>query len=131
MSEEKEVKTVDMAPEGSRKMSDAEQAKARKEYERRKSIELSAYRKDLRANVELKRLQVEELELNIRFYESKVKWLELAPKLEEIEAQEQAILKEKSLQMEALQKKMKETEAAHADKPPKIVVPKQGEARKS
>lgn len=120
-----------------------------KEEKHRKAQEaraLSEYKKNLRENVEVKRLQVEELELNVRFYHAKKAWIEIQdeiPKIEEAEAQmiakakkeeyeRQQKIKQMVKEAEEKEKADKEKEKPKAEKKekPKITPVKQGQPRK-
>lgn len=128
MSGGEEVKTVDLAE----KMTPAQQEAAMKQYKKQEAVRLSAYKKGLRENVELKRLQVEELELNIRYYDAKVKWRGMIPKVEELEALEQAEAMKVRKERDALiAAQREEAEKAAAEKVPEIVIPKVGKPRES
>ena len=93
--------------------------------------ELADYKKRLRSSNELKELQVQELKLNIAYYENKKLWMDLGPKMEELEA------KEKAMQAEQMERRKKEYEDSQAalkvtgDDKPTIILPKVGKARKS
>jgi len=128
MSKEEEGKSVDMME----KMTPAQQEAAMKRYKKEEAVRLSAYKKGLKENVELKRLQVEELELNIRYYDAKVKWRDMIPKVEELDAQEQAEAQKAHKEREALiATQREEAEKAAAEKVPEIVIPKVGKPRES
>lgn len=114
------------------KMTPAQQEAAMKRYKKEEAVRLSAYKKGLRENVELKRLQVEELELNIRYYDAKVKWRDMIPKVEELEAIEQAEAMKVRKEREALiAAQREEAEKAAGEKAPEIVIPKVGKPRES
>jgi len=133
MSEKKEelVKAeakVDVQPT---KLSKAqEQERQRMEHQMRQQAEreLNDYKKRLTKSNELKRLQVEELELNIAYYEKKKLWLDLIPKMDDLEAKEKEMLREEEERNAKLQaeQQMKESQ----EKKPDIVVPKMGVPRK-
>jgi len=124
MSEE--AKAIDMMS----KMTPEQQAAAHKAFAKQQSVDRAAYKKQLREGNELKKLQVEELQFNNMYYEQKRLWLENQPKLEEIEAKEQAIRQKEHAEREKLIKAQKE-EALKlaAEKPPEIVIPKVGKPR--
>lgn len=127
MSGEEEVKTIEMTP--------AQKEKAAKDAQRQQALQINAYKKRLREGNELKKLQVEELELNIRYYTAKRQWFDLRDKIEKLDKEEQEVLAQEQakraemqrLHEEALEKKkeMKEKE----EKAPDIVIPKQGKPR--
>ena len=132
MSEGKETKEIKMTPD--------QQAKAEKDFRKQQATQLADYKKRLRDGNDLKKLQVEELELNIRYYEAKRKWFDLREPMEKLEEEEQAFLAEqkaKQLEMQRLHKEAAEKRAAEAkekadkekDEKPKIIIPKQGEPR--
>ena len=97
-------------------LTDAQMAQQVKVQRKRAADELTDYKKRVRSSNELKELQVRELELNIAYYKNKKEWMDLAPAMEELEAEEQAIRdkaqKEREEAMKALKKK---------DAKPKIV----------
>jgi hypothetical protein len=99
---------------------------------KRAADELASYKKRIRESNELKRLQVEELQLNIAYHDNKKAWMDLAPSMLELEKREQEIQAE---QQEARRKEFEESQAALAeigdDKPEesKIVIPKVGKPR--
>lgn len=130
MSGKEEVeagKTVEM------KMTPAQQEAAMKRYKKDEAMRLANYKKGLRENVDLKRLQVEELELNIRYYDAKVKWREMIPKVEELEAIEQAEAMKMRKEREALIKAQQDEALKKAadEKTPELVIPKVGKPRES
>lgn len=122
MSEEK--KTVNMVE----KMTPEQQAAAIKKYQKQQAVQLSGYKKQLRENNELKKLQVEEIELNIRYYEARKKWKGMYEEVQEFEAQEQAEYLKAKKEQEELIKKQKEDAEKSAAKPD-IVIPAQGKPR--
>ena len=75
------------------------------------------YKKRLTESVGIKKLQVEEIELNIAYFEAKKAWKELQPEIEKLEALEQA-------EIQKQQEEMKEAEKS------KIQPVKQGKPRK-
>jgi len=127
MSGGEEVKTVDMA----KKMTPAQQEAAMKRHQKAEAMRLADYKKGLQKNVELKRLQVEELELNIRMYNAKVKWRAMRSDVEELDAKEQAEYQEEMKQRKALIDAQREEaeKAVAAEKVPEIVIPKVGKPR--
>lgn len=115
------------------KAQEAERIRQEKMMRKQAEMELNDYKKRLRAGNELKRLQVEELELNILYYHNKKEWLDLGPALEVLEKRERKIIadereKEKK-EREEFAKKMKEAKQKEEEEKPKIVVPKMGKAR--
>lgn len=128
MSGGEEVKTIDMGAE--KKMTPEQEAAAMKRYKKEQAVRMSAYKKDLRDNNEMKKLQVEEIELNIRYYEARKKWKEMYPEVQEFEALEQAEYKEAKRKQDELIKAQEE-EALKAAGKPDIVIPKVGKARES
>lgn len=116
------------------KAQEAERARMEKEMRKRAAMDLADYKKRLRENNELKRLQVEELELNISFYENKKKWMDLAPAMEELEAREKAIIaEERKKQQKMLEEQHKMAEEAKKEEAknnkPEIILPKTGKPR--
>lgn len=109
-----------------------------KVQQKRDAAQLASYKKKLRENNEVKRLQVEELELNLKFYEYKRKWLDIQDDILKLEKDEDAHIKkqqeEARKEREKLIKKMEEAkkgtvkEEPQAEKP-EIVLPKQGKPR--
>lgn len=131
MSEEAKERTLKMTPE--------QQAKMQKEYLKRQATDLVTYKKRLRDGNELKKMQVEELELNIRYYNAKRAWFDIRGKVEELDAEEQVILAEErnrrgemeKLRTEELLKANEAEKAAKikAEDRPEIIIPKVGKAR--
>ena len=122
---EGEVKTIDMME----KMTSAQQEAAKKAYHRQEATKLAAYKKGLREGNDLKKLQVEELELNVRYFNAKKLWMAAQPELMEIEAQEQAIAQKQRAEQQALIKEQEEIALKKAaDEVPEIVIPKIGKA---
>ena len=122
--EEEGGKVVEM------KMTPEQQRRAEQEHRKRQQAELSNYKKGLKAGNEMKTMQVEELELNIRYYNAKRKWLDLQPQMMELEAEEQAmILKEQKEQRDLIEKQKKEALDKLKVEKPDIVIPEQGKAR--
>jgi hypothetical protein len=125
MSEE--GKAIDMME----KMTPEQQVAAKKAFAKQESTRVAAYKKGLREGNDLKKLQVEELELNVRYFNAKKLWMAAQPELQEIEAQEQAIMQEeKRRRAELIEKQREEAERA-AVKPEKLVIPKVGKVRES
>ena len=127
MSEE--GKAIDMME----KMTPEQQVAAKKAFQKKRVADIAAYKKGLREGNDLKKLQVEELELNIRYYENKRKWLDLREKVNELDAEEKAIIQEEERRYKELIEKEKEEalKAAAAEEKPEIVIPKQGVVRES
>ena len=122
-----EGKAIDMME----KMTPQQQEAAMKAFSKQQSVDRAAYKKQLREGNELKRLQVEELQFNNMYYEQKKLWLENQPKLEELEAKEQAIRQKERADREKLIKEEQEKaeKSVAAAEKPDIVIPKQGKAR--
>ena len=131
MSEE--GKAIDMMD----KMTPEQQAAAKKAFAKKQVADRAAYKKVLREENDLRKLQVEELELNIRYYTAKREWLDLREKVNELDAEEQAIIQEeRRKRAELIEKQKEEAEKAVAadlakEEKPEIVIPKQGVARES
>ena len=128
MKEEEEEKTikVEMTPE--------QQRRAEQGHRKRAQAELQLYKKRLKEGNEVKKMQVEELELNIRYYDAKRNWFDLQDKVEELEAEEQVlILKQQKKQHDLIEKQKKEAldklEAKTKAEKPNIVIPTQGKTR--
>ena len=115
-------------------MTQAEQLRQQKARQKQAAVDLADYKKRIRASNEVKELQVQELELGIRFYKAKVEFRELAPKMEELDALEQAEAKEeqekRKKQYEDYLEAQKKKEEEKEEEKPKIVVPKVGKPRK-
>lgn len=111
-----------------RKMTPSEQVAAEKRMQREAASQLSAYKKRLKESVDLKQLQVEEIELNIRYYNAKKMWLDLQPEVEKLEAREKAEIAKTQAELE---KQMKENEekVKKSEEKPTITIAKQGKAR--
>jgi len=118
-----------------------EQNKRNALMQKQAALDLAAYKKRLRESVELKRLQVEELELNIHYFEVNKAWEDLQPEVEAYEAQKKA---EHQKQQEEYEKMIKDANEKNADggsmpipnnkdtdaDPQKIEIAKVGEPRK-
>ena len=126
---EGEAKAIDMMD----KMSPQQQEAAKKAFAKQEATRLSQYKKNLREGNDLKKLQVEELELNVRYFNAKKAWMEAQPQLEEIEAKEQAIRQKEQADREELIKKQREEaeKSVATDEKPKIVIPEVGKPRES
>jgi len=111
-----------------RKMTPSEQIAAEKRMQKEASMQLSAYKKRLKESVELKQLQVEELELNIRYYNAKKMWLDLQPKVEELDARERAEIAKSEEEMRKMLEKTEE-KAKEGEGKPLITIAKQGKSR--
>ena len=113
-------------------MTPEQQKAAHKAFAKQQSIDRAAYKKNLREGNDLKKLQVEELELNVRYFNAKKLWMAAQPELEEIEAQEQAIMQKERADRERLIKEQEEAALKKAaDEKPDIVIPKVGKSRES
>jgi hypothetical protein len=124
-----EAKAIDMMD----KMTPQQQEAAKKAFAKQEATKLSHYKKNLREGNDLKKLQVEELELNVRYFNAKKLWMAAQPELEEIEAKEQAIVQEEQRKRrELIDKQREEAEKSVAtDKKLEIVIPKVGKSRES
>jgi hypothetical protein len=117
MSQEGEVKEAVKQPIVT-KAQEAERVRQAKIQHKQQEMMLANYKKRVREGNDLKKLQVTELELNIAYYHAKKEWLDLAPKMEELEAQEQAILKQQAEE----EKKMREAIEAQEKKESKPTI---------
>ena len=112
MKEKEEEGIVKEAVKKSVELTEAQQAQQAKLQRKRAAEELVDYKKRIRSSNELKKLQVEELELNIAYYKNKKEWMDLAPAMEELEAKEKAIhqkaIEDRRKEFEAQQKALKE-----------------------
>lgn len=129
MSEEaKAVRMMD-------KMTPDQQAAAKKAFAKQQSVNVAAYKKNLRDGNELKKLQVEELELNVRYFNAKKAWMEAQPELQEMEAKEQAIRQKETDDRNKLLKEQEvaavKVKKAEAKMKADIVIPKVGKPRES
>jgi hypothetical protein len=79
-----------VAPEQPEQPTEREQALARKQA----AQQLADYKKRLKEGIELKRMQVEELELNIKYFNVRKEWRDLQPAIQEMEAKDQAEIQE-------------------------------------
>lgn len=95
------VDTKKVLPE----LTEAQQAQQARVMRKRAADELVDYKKRIRLSNELKKLQVEELQLNIAYYNNKKEWMDLSPAMEALEA------KEKAIQEKAMEDRRKEFEA--------------------
>lgn len=123
-----DTKVVDLKE---KRKAEVEQAKAEKEYKKQAATDLAAYKKQLKEGNELKLMQIEELELNIRYYDAKRKWLDLQSEVDKLEAEEQVLIKKErkrqaefiELQKKAALKKAEENEKVD------LVIPEIGKSR--
>ena len=110
-----------------------ENQRIRFETQRRQAAtkELAYYKKRVSDANSLKSIQVEELELNIRYYKAKKEWFDLLPKVEELDALEQAMQQKQEAERAAHQETMKKAaeEEPVTNEQPEIVVPKVGKPR--
>ena len=116
------------------KMTPQQQEAAKKAFAKQEATRLSSYKKNLVSGNALKRLQVEELELNVRYFNAKKLWMAAQPELQEIEAQEQAVIQEEQRKRRELIEKEKEKAEKSVgvkEKTPEIVIPKVGKSRES
>ena len=116
------------------KMTPQQQEAAKKAFAKQEATRLSSYKKNLVSGNALKRLQVEELELNVRYFNAKKLWMAAQPELQEIEAQEQSVIQEEQRKRRELIEKEKEKAEKSVgvkEKTPEIVIPKVGKSRES
>ena len=114
------------------KMTPEQQKAAERAFLKQQATDRAAYKKNLREGNDMKKLQVEELELNIRYYTAKRQWLDLREKVDAMDAEEQAIIQEEQRRRrELIEKQKEEALEATAKKPAEIIVPEQGKARES
>ena len=114
------------------KMTPEQQKAAEKVFQKQEATRIANYKKNLREGNDLKRLQVDELELNVRYFNAKKAWMAAQPELEKIDAQEQAMIQEEHRRRrELIEKQKEEALEATAKKPAEIIVPEQGKARES
>ena len=113
------------------------QEQLRQQQEQRKQMEreFADYKKRLTKGNELKRLQVDEIVLNIQYHKAKKEYMELAPEIEKLEAEEAKLLAKENEKREKAMKEMKEKmekqkKKDEKEKAPLIIVPKTGTARK-
>lgn len=129
-------------------MTPEEQKKLREEKDKRvqDAKAFADYKKRLKENVEVKRLQAEELELNVRFYEAKEAWIEMQGRISQIEEKEAQLIareqeearKRRDEMIKTVEEQKKAEEAAKdeevkektEEKPKKITPVKQGKPRK-
>jgi len=96
-----------------------------KAMRKHQASQLADYKKRLREAVEMKKMQFEELDYNIKYYKAKLEYKELAPKIAELEALEQAEIAEMNERAKAeATTKEKKSEAKT------IILPTSGEPRK-
>jgi hypothetical protein len=107
-------------PDGSI-MTEAQVIQRNKIMRKQAEQELLDYKKRLARSVELKKMQNEELKLNIEAYHLAVEWKNLQPKIEEFEAQEEAERKQREEERRKMMEKAQK---------PNIVGVTQGKARK-
>ena len=113
------------------------QEQLRKQAEQRKQMEteLANYKKRLTKGNELKRMQVEEIQLNIDYYKAKKEYIDLGPEIEKLEAKEKALIAEDQKKQEKAMKEMKEKMEKEQKEQEKeknkvdIIIPKVGKPR--
>ena len=112
------------------------QKQLREQQEQHKQMEreLNDYKKRITKGNELKRLQVEEIQLNINYYKAKREYLDLAPDIEKLDAEEAELLaaeqEKQRVAMEEMKAKMaKQKEENEKEKAPEIIIPKVGKPR--
>ena len=93
-----------------------------KMIQKRQAMELAEYKRRLKDSVELKRLQVEEVELNLRYFEAKKAWKIANEEIMKLEAEEQA----EEQRLEELRKKEMEEKLPAK---PKIIGVEKGKPR--
>lgn len=107
-------------------LTQAQQERQEKINRKQAADDLADYMKRLRKSNEMKTLQVEELRLGIAYYNAKMEFRNLKPKMDELDAREEAEEKERQkVQREAYEAHLKEEE----EKKPEIVIPKVGKPR--
>lgn len=99
-----------------KEISQAEREKQMRYFAKKAQQELNDYKKRLKASVELKRLQTEELELNIKYFELAKAWDDMQKDVQEYEAQKLA--------------QEQQTRAEMEKKQSNIITPKIGKPRK-
>ena len=112
---------VEVKPTQLSKAQERERQRMEQQIRQEAERELNDYKKRLTKSNELKEMQVKELELNIAYYHKKKEWLDLIPKMDDLEAKEAKMLAEEA---------EKQKKAEEAAKKPDIVVPKMGTPRK-
>lgn len=78
----------------SKPLTEAQRIQKQKVKQKQAMVELADYKKRLRSSNELKAMQVEELKLGIDYYNYKVEFKKLKPKMDELDAIEEAEAKE-------------------------------------
>lgn len=122
-------------PPAPKPLTEAEQLRREKIQRKQAEAELADYKKRMRSSNEMKQLQVEELELAVKYYHAKVAFRELQPKMDELDAKEEAerleLQKKQKEEYEAYIKKQKELEEAKEkeESKPDIIIPKTGKPR--
>jgi hypothetical protein len=138
--EEEKLETVGSEPKELTAKQKHDQLVQQKAMEKNAALELAAYKKRLRESVELKRLQVEELELNIAYFAANKEWKKLQPEVEAIEAEERAKMQKEREEYEAMIKKADKAKGGSMptpekmkkeEKAEKIEIAKVGEPRSS
>ena len=128
----KELNLSSATPPAQKPMTEAERMRQQKIQQKQALAELADYKKRLRASNELKQMQTDELRLGVEYYKYKVEFRELKPKMDELDAIEEAeAAEEKARQKkeyDAYIEKQKELEKKKEEKPD-IIVPKTGKPR--
>ena len=99
-----------------------------KAMQKQQAAEFAAYKKNLRENVEVKELQVKELELSLRYLKARIDWLDAQPEIEKLEAREAQQKAQDQAKAEA-RKRAENHEATAQPEPNKIVPVKLGKPR--
>ncbi len=120
---EGEAKAIDMME----KMTPEQQAAAKKAFAKKQALDLVGYKKRLREGNDLKTLQVQELDLNIRYYKAKREWFDLREPMQKLDEEERMIIEEERL----IREKMRiDAEETHKTSKPKSVAKKKAPAKK-
>jgi len=100
-------------------LTEAQQLRQEKINRKQAADDLADYMKRLRKSNEMKTLQVEELKIGIEYYNAKMEFRKLKPKMDELDAVEEAEAKEQQkVQREAYEAQLKEQEK---EKKPSII----------
>ena len=90
--------------------------------------ELADYKKRISDAVSIKTLQNQELKLNIEYYELRMKWLDIQPKIDELEKREQEFAAMKQAKEQAVKEQNESKQVPNQEN--KIITVEQGSPRK-
>ncbi len=130
------IKSFDSSKAPAQKpMTEAQRMQQEKIKRKQAEVELADYMKRLRKSNDVKQMQTDEMRLGVEYYEWKVKFRELRPKMDELDVIEAAERKEQEAEHKKtqedfmkLQEKLAQKRKDEKEKPD-IVIPKTGTPR--